>query len=65
MSEELEGPRYRSYSSYTSFLSCAKAWELSRLAGIEEVPAWYLAGGKAVHSATEEYDRRRWEEMGA
>lgn len=64
MSVELEGPAYRSYSSFTSFLSCGKAWELSRIAKVEETPAWYLAGGKAIHSVTEAYDRARWEERG-
>lgn len=65
MGVELEGPSYRSYSSFTQFLSCSKAWELGRLQKVAEVPAWYLAGGQAIHSATEVYDRHRWEELGA
>lgn len=52
----LELPTYRSYSSYTSFLSCGKQWELSRVFKVPETPAWYLCGGTAVHTATEEWD---------
>lgn len=54
------GPAYRSYSSFTSWLACGKAWELSRLAAVKEQPAWWFAGGKAVHTATERYDFRLW-----
>jgi hypothetical protein len=56
------GPAYRSYSSFTGWLGCGKAWQLSRLVEVRETPAWYFAGGKAVHTATEVYDRRRFEQ---
>lgn len=58
------GPAYRSYSSFTSWLSCGKAWQLSRLAEAKEQPAWWFAGGKAVHTATEAYDKRLYETEG-
>lgn len=58
------GPVYRSYSAFTSWLSCGKAWQLSRVAKVAEQPAWWFAGGKAVHSATEVYDHKRFEETG-
>lgn len=51
------GPAYRSYSSFTSWLSCGKAWQLSRVAKVTEVPAWYFAGGTAFHETTEWFDR--------
>lgn len=59
-----EGPAYRSYTSFTSWLSCGKAWELSRRARVAEQPSWWLAGGKAVHTATEQYDHRLYEAEG-
>lgn len=58
------GPAYRSYSSFTSWLSCGKAWQLSRLVEVKEQPAWWFAGGKAVHTASEVYDHKRFEETG-
>lgn len=58
------GPVYRSYSSFTGWLNCGKAWQLSRLVDVGEQPAWWFAGGKAVHSASEVYDHRRFTETG-
>lgn len=58
------GPAYRSYTSFSSWLSCGKAWQLSRVMEVPERPSWWLAGGKAVHTATEVYDRRMYEATG-
>lgn len=58
-------PRHRSYSSFTSWLSCGKAWQLSRAAKVAEVPAWYFVGGSAVHTATEVFDRALFHDAGA
>lgn len=62
---ELEGPPHRSYSSFTTWLSCGKQWQLARVAKVPETPAWYLVGGSAVHAATETYDRARYKETGS
>lgn len=55
---------YRSYSSLTSWMSCGRAWYLSRTAKVTERPSWWLAGGKAVHTASEVFDRQVFEETG-
>lgn len=36
---------------------CLKLYELKRIRGLPETPGAYLAGGSAVHDATEMYDR--------
>lgn len=59
-----EGPAYRSYTSFTQWLDCGKKWQLTRLLGVVEEPAVWLAGGKAVHSATEVYDHKLYAEQG-
>ncbi|WP_413114789.1 PD-(D/E)XK nuclease family protein [Streptomyces sp. CY1] len=46
-----------SHSSRETLLRCAKSYFLSRIAGAPKRPALWLAGGSAVHMATEEYDR--------
>jgi putative RecB family exonuclease len=52
-----ELPAHISYSSMTTFLDCGHLYFLTRVVGLEEPPAWWFAGGSAVHEATEEYDR--------
>lgn len=56
-----EGPTYVSYSSFCQYLRCGKSWQLARLLEVREDPAWFFAGGSAVHTATEIYDRAQWE----
>jgi putative RecB family exonuclease len=46
-----------SHSARETLLRCAKSYFLSRIAGAPKRPALWLAGGSAVHTATEEYDR--------
>lgn len=46
---------HRSFSQFTSWLKCGKAYELERVLEVKTVPAWYLAGGSAVHAAIEQY----------
>lgn len=58
-------PAHRSFSSFKTWLSCGKQWQLSRLVRVPEVPAHYLTGGSAVHVATEKYDRLFYAETGA
>jgi putative RecB family exonuclease len=52
------GPTHVSYSSFSTFLHCGEQWRLSRVEQVPEQPAWYLAGGSAVHEATELLDRQ-------
>lgn len=46
-----------SYSALNDLLSCGKKLELNRLVGAPKRAAMWLAGGSAVHSVTEEFDR--------
>lgn len=50
-------PEHVSHSQYSSWLKCGKAYQLSRIIGLPEAPAWWSIGGTGVHSATEKYDR--------
>jgi len=53
-----------SYSAFTSWLRCGKAFQLERILGIEGVPAWYFVGGSVVHKVTELYDQALYEAEG-
>lgn len=57
-------PEHVSYSSLSDWLKCGKQWQLKRQVGLPERPAWWNIGGKAVHKATEMYDRQLWETAG-
>lgn len=46
-----------SYSTLTAWFDCPKSVELRKLRRAPAVPAWWFAGGSAVHQATEDYDR--------
>lgn len=46
-----------SYSSLTSWLGCGEKFRLTKIAGAQEIPAWWSIGGSAVHEATEAIDR--------
>lgn len=48
---------HRSFSQFTSWLKCGKAYQLERVLEAPAMPAWYLVGGSAVHSAIETYLR--------
>lgn len=49
--------RHVSYSAFTDLLKCGKYHQLKRAMAFPGKPSWWLAGGSAVHAATEEYDR--------
>lgn len=53
-----------SYSAMNDWLKCGKFYQLKRLLQLPEKPAWWNVGGHAVHTATEMYDRRRFEVSG-
>lgn len=49
--------RHVSYSTLDQWFKCPKAVELAKIQRAPRLPAWWFAGGSAVHAATEEYDR--------
>lgn len=46
-----------SYSTLDQWFQCPKKVELSKIQKAPRTPAWWFAGGSAVHKATEDYDR--------
>lgn len=50
-----------SHSQITTFLECPEKYRLTRIEKHEETPAWYLIGGKAVHTCTEVLDSAYWD----
>jgi len=50
-----------SYSQYNEYVTCGERFRLTRLVGLTEDPAWWFAGGTAVHTATEAIDRAIFE----
>jgi CRISPR/Cas system-associated exonuclease Cas4 (RecB family) len=55
--EQITGKNYVSHSALNTWLSCGWQFYLSRIQRVPEQPSFWLAGGKAVHEATELYDR--------
>lgn len=49
--------KHLSYSTLDQWFKCPKTVELSKIQLAPRLPAWWLAGGSAVHKATEDYDR--------
>jgi hypothetical protein len=47
--------QHRSFSSFTSWLRCGKAWQLQRELQAPEEPAWWSVGGSAFHTSVEKY----------
>jgi hypothetical protein len=60
-----EAKTHLSYSALSDYLRCGKLYQLKRLIGLPERPAWWNLGGHAVHSATEAFDRQMYAEYGA
>jgi putative RecB family exonuclease len=54
---ELRIPAHLSQSQVNSYQHCPRQYVLERGLKVPSRPAWALAGGSAVHEATEEYDR--------
>lgn len=50
-------PTHTSHSAREQLERCAKSFFLARIAKAPKRPALWLAGGSAVHEATEKYDR--------
>lgn len=53
---ELTGKEHTSFSAFTTWLDCGEKFRLQRIENIQEDPAYYLAGGSAVHHGTEVFD---------
>lgn len=49
-------PAYLSYSQFTTYQACPWQWYLTRVEHVDEDPAWWFAGGTAVHEASEAID---------
>lgn len=49
--------RHLSYSTLDQWFSCPKKVQLAKIQKAPQLPAWWFAGGSAVHKATEDYDR--------
>ena len=47
--------QHRSFSAFTSWLRCGKAFQLERNLKAPSEPAWYFAGGSAFHLAAEKF----------
>lgn len=48
-----QAPAHRSFSQVKTYLSCPKQYQLQRIVRVPETPAFYLAGGSAVHEVIE------------
>lgn len=48
--------KHLSYSTLDQWFSCPKKVQLAKIQKAPQLPAWWFAGGSAVHAATEEYD---------
>lgn len=55
--QQTELPAHLSYSQVATYGRCGEQYRLERLCRAPQEPSWALAGGSAVHSATEEWDR--------
>lgn len=55
---EIQIPAHVSYSQFVEWSKCGKAYELKKLLGLAEQPAWWSIGGHGVHAATETFDRK-------
>lgn len=54
-----------SYSQYNEYVGCGERYRLTRLVGVKEDPAYWFAGGSALHEATEAIDKALFEEYQA
>lgn len=52
-------PDHLSHSAKTDAARCKKLFQLGRIIKAQSLPAWYFAGGTAVHRATEDFDLGR------
>ena len=60
----ITGKPHISFSSFTTWLDCGERFRLQRVENIQEDPAYYLAGGTAVHVGTEKFDEMLFRGIG-
>ena len=53
--------QHRSFSAFTSWLRCGKAFQLERNLQAPTDPAWWFVGGSAFHLATEKFLLKTYE----
>jgi hypothetical protein len=53
---------HRSFSSFSSWVKCGKAWQLERELKVPGEPAWWFVGGTAFHTAVEVYLKELYSE---
>jgi hypothetical protein len=57
-------PGHVSYSAFTTWLDCGFKYYLSRVEKHQGSPSWWLVGGSALHTASEEWDKVYFQEVG-
>jgi len=53
--------QHRSFSAFTSWLRCGKAFQLERNLQAPTDPAWWFVGGSAFHLAAEKFLLKTYE----
>lgn len=53
-----------SFSAINQMARCGKQFQLERVLGLPESPGYAALAGRAVHAATEAYDRMLFTELG-
>src|SRR6185295_1918759 len=51
---------YLSHSQVETMTDCGEKYRLTRIVGVPEAPAFWNAGGRAVHAAAEYWERERF-----
>lgn len=49
--------QHTSYSQLNTWLECGERYRLQYVEDVEQQPAWWTIGGKAIHSITEDIDK--------
>jgi len=56
----LTSRQYLSHSQVETLTDCGEKYRLTRVVGVPEAPAFWNAGGRAVHAAAEHFERERF-----
>lgn len=49
-------PAHLSYSQFSTYTTCPESYRLTRIEQVDEDPAWWFAGGTAVHAGADAID---------
>jgi hypothetical protein len=52
---------HKSFSQFSTWVRCGKAYELERIQQAPTEPAWWFVGGTAFHTAVEKFLLRQLE----